>query len=224
MLFFGDLNARHTYWGDTTANDHGTMLEDRKNENIAVINNGEPTFLASNGNSVIDFGILTHSLSSKPTCLTTDDETELFIGAPARVHILVCLELKLSAEPHAVQSKTWIEKADWKSWQNFLEQELFDPVNWNDDPGRCWESFKGLLTEAMNLYIPTKRTNRNSKPFWIEEISKASYESRALRRKFKYNSNYRNGQHLAQARDNFKNELSESTSTWMSKILAEMGH
>ena len=28
--------------------------------------------------------ILTHSLSSKPTCLTTDDGTELFTGGPAR--------------------------------------------------------------------------------------------------------------------------------------------
>ena len=54
MLFFGDLNARHLYWGDTTANDHGTMLVDRLNENVAVIKNGEPTFLASNGHSVID--------------------------------------------------------------------------------------------------------------------------------------------------------------------------
>ena len=224
MLFFGDLNARYTYCGDTTANDHATMLVDRLNENVAVINIGEPTFLASNGHSVIDLCILTHSLSSKPTCLTTDKETELFTGAPTRGHIPVCLELKLSAEPHAVQFKPWIEKADWESWRNFLEQEICDPFNWNDEPECCWKSLKSILTEATTLYIPTKRTNRNSKPFWNVELSKASNELRALRRKFKYNSNFRNGQHLAQARDHFKKLLSESASTWMSKILAEMGH
>ena len=76
--------------------------------------------------------------------------------------------------------------------------------------------------EATNRYIPTKRTNRNSKPFWNEELSKASNELGALRRKFKYNSNFRNGQHLAQASDHFKKLLSGSASTWMSKILAEM--
>ena len=59
----------------------------------------------------------------------------------------------------------WIEKADWKSWRNFLEQEFCDPLNWNDDPERCFESLKGLLTEATNLFIPTQRTNRNTKPF-----------------------------------------------------------
>ena len=28
----------------------------------------------------------------------------------------------------------WIEKADWESWRNFLEQEICDPANWNEDP------------------------------------------------------------------------------------------
>ena len=60
MLFFGDVNARHLHWGDTNANDHGNMLVDRVNENVAVITNGEPTFLASNGHIVIDC-ILMHS-------------------------------------------------------------------------------------------------------------------------------------------------------------------
>ena len=67
MLFFGDLSGRHLYWGNTTANDQGTVLVARLNENVAVIINGEPTFLASNGHSVIDLCILTHSLSSKPS-------------------------------------------------------------------------------------------------------------------------------------------------------------
>ena len=76
------------------------MLVDRLNENVALINNGDPTFLASNGHSVIDVCLLAHSLTSKSTYLTTDDKTELFTGAPARGNIPVCLELKLSAEPH----------------------------------------------------------------------------------------------------------------------------
>ena len=75
----------------------------------------------------------------------------------------------LSAEPHAVRTKPWIENADWESWRNFLEQETCDAgmrsAKWNEDPERCWESLKRLLTEATNLYIPTIRTNRNSKPF-----------------------------------------------------------
>ena len=94
----------------------------------------------------------------------------------------------------------------------------------NEDPERCWESLERLLTEATNLYIPTKRTNRNSKSFWNEELSKASNELGFLRRKFIFTSNYQNGQQLANARDNFKTSLSESASTWISKISARMGH
>ena len=160
-----------------------------------------------------DVCILTHSLYTKSTCLRTDNETELFTGTPARTHIPVCLELKLSAEPHAVHSKTWIEKGDWESWQIISEQANCDPATRNEDAERRWKSLKRLLTDATNLYIPRKLTNGNSKPYWNEELSKASNE---LRRKFKYNSNYRNGQHLAETRDNFKNEiLSESASSWI---------
>ena len=73
VLIFWDLNARHLYWGNTTSNDHGTMLVDRLNKNVAVNNNGEPTFLASNGHCVTDLRIMTQPLSSKPIRLTTDD-------------------------------------------------------------------------------------------------------------------------------------------------------
>ena len=154
MLFFGDMNAGHIYWGDTTANDHGTMLVDGLNENVAVIKNGEPTFLASNGHSVTDLCILTHSLS-KPTCLLRDSETEFFADAPARRHISVCLEVQLSAEAHAVQTKPWIEKSDWESRRNSPEHEFCNPANWNEDPESCWELLKRLLKEAKKLYIPT---------------------------------------------------------------------
>ena len=70
------------------------MLVDRLNENVAAINITEHTFLASNGRSVIHLSILTYSLSSKPTCLKTDDKTELFAGFSARGHISVRLEFR----------------------------------------------------------------------------------------------------------------------------------
>ena len=78
-----------------------------------------------------------------------------FTDAPARGHIPVCLELQLSAEPHAVQTKPWIEKSDWESWRNSPEQEICDPANWIEDPESCWDSLKRLMKEAVKLYIPT---------------------------------------------------------------------
>ena len=121
-----------------------------------------------------------------------------------------------------LQFNARIEKADWEFWRNVLEQEICVPTSQNQDPQCSWELLERILTEATKLYIPTKPTNGNSKPFCNEELSKASNDLRLLILKFKYNSIYRNGQHLAKARDNFR--MSESTSTWMSKILAQTGH
>ena len=55
-LFFGDLNARHTYWGDKSCNLLGEELVQIA-DHFSILNDGEPTFLAANGYSVIDLCI-----------------------------------------------------------------------------------------------------------------------------------------------------------------------
>ena len=88
-LFFGDFNARHTNWGDKSCNLLGEELGQIA-EYFSILNDGEPTFLAANGSSVIDlckcdgplFNRCKHSLS-------TDAFAELFIGAPLSVMFLL---------------------------------------------------------------------------------------------------------------------------------------
>ena len=52
-FFFGDFNARHTYWGDKSCNLLGEELVQIA-DHFSILNYGEPTFLAANGYSVID--------------------------------------------------------------------------------------------------------------------------------------------------------------------------
>ena len=54
--FFGDLNARHTYWGDKSCNLLGEELVQRA-DHFSILNDGEPTFSAANRYSVIDLCI-----------------------------------------------------------------------------------------------------------------------------------------------------------------------
>ena len=83
-LFFGDLNARHTYWEDKSCNLVGEELVQIA-DHFSILNDGKPTFLTANGYSVIDlcncygplFDRCKHSLS-------TDEFAELFTGAPQR--------------------------------------------------------------------------------------------------------------------------------------------
>ena len=66
-LFFGDLKARHTYWGDKSCNLLGEELVQIAGH-FSILNDGEPTFLAATGYSVIDlcicFGTLFDSVNT----------------------------------------------------------------------------------------------------------------------------------------------------------------
>ena len=55
-LFFGDLNARHTYWGDNLCTLLGEELV-QLTDHFSFLNDGESTFLAANGFSVINLCI-----------------------------------------------------------------------------------------------------------------------------------------------------------------------
>ena len=56
VLFFGDCNARHYYWGDQKCNELGNELLSLL-PTFSILNNGEPTFVSVNGQSVIDMCI-----------------------------------------------------------------------------------------------------------------------------------------------------------------------
>ena len=82
-VFFGDLKARHTYLGDKLCN----LLDEELvqiADHLSILNDGEPTFLAANGYSVIDICICYGPLFD--TCklslsLSTDDFADLLTGA-----------------------------------------------------------------------------------------------------------------------------------------------
>ena len=84
VLFFGDCNARHLYWGDQKCNALGNELISLV-PTYTILNDGQPTFLSINGQSVIDLCICYGNFINKYKCsLTTDEDTELFTGAPSR--------------------------------------------------------------------------------------------------------------------------------------------
>ena len=77
----GDLNARNLLWGDTRCHKSNEMLENivQKPE-VNILNDGEYTFHAANGTSIIDLFIVTDSITSWNFSLYTDTEVELFNG------------------------------------------------------------------------------------------------------------------------------------------------
>ena len=58
FIFMGDLNARHETWGDSVTNRNGKLLIEQLSDEFLILNNGQPTYLCTNGHSVIHLIIL----------------------------------------------------------------------------------------------------------------------------------------------------------------------
>ena len=64
IIFVGDINATSSFLGDTRNNERGNFLGAYVEEaDVLVSNNGEPTFYAVNGKSVIDLTIIIDKLT-----------------------------------------------------------------------------------------------------------------------------------------------------------------
>ena len=130
-------------------------------------------------------------------------------------------------ERSSITKKTknlWIEKADWAGWISFIEGRIDDLMVVEDDPVFLWNEFKNLLHEASFGHIPLKCVPNYSKPFWNSDWTDASSELRFLRKKFKYKSNFENGEKLKAAKERFKILLNKSVTEWMENYLLSLGH
>ena len=54
IIFLGDLNARHETWGDSVTNRNGRLLIEQLSDEFLILNNGQTTYLCTNGHSGID--------------------------------------------------------------------------------------------------------------------------------------------------------------------------
>ena len=128
-IFFGDLKARHQYCGDTKSNRSGeetVKLVDK----YSILNNGEPTFISTNGSSVIDLCLIYGPIISHyEHNLATDEYVELFPGAPNRSHLPILDDFAVSTEK---LKKLWMEKANWKLWTDYVETGIGN-IDLNDN-------------------------------------------------------------------------------------------
>ena len=221
LLFLGDLNARNTNW-NSTVNPHGVVLDEKLDSSVKVLHKGEPTFLACNGNSVIDLCQISGKITNQTFTLNTDEDVELFTGAPNRGHIPVTFICSRPSTTFRSQRKPWIDEAKWEKWREVIESKLgfIQEV----DPTALWLKLVKIVREATDSSIPFKTTNKHSKLFWNDELTIASNNLRYLRKKFTYHSNPSNGAKLDTAREYFKMLLSEHSSKWLSDTLMELGN
>ena len=228
VIFVGDINARSSFWGDTRNNKCGDILEAYVEEADAlVLDEGEPTFYAVNGKSVIDLTIITDKLTDLCYTKYTDTQTELLTGYPSRGHVPVFSVFKIpNSSPTHIRMKYDLGKTDWKEWKTILEEKMIQWANSEapiyDDVYTAWDKIRDTLQETNREHIPKKIITKHCKPFWTKTLTELSLQLRTLRKVFKRTSTPANMVALNRARIKFKSELRDAASNWTHSRLNEI--
>ena len=220
IILSGDFNARHFSWGDKLIDYNGRQLvENLDSTKFTICTSKTPTFMCKNkdvmGKSFIDLQILSNNLVESVITCKTDEEVELFSGAPNRGHFPLITEMVITSyqTSHPVIEKLDISKMKWENWADQIEnkiQQIEENLLLEDNPYLLWNSLNEIITEATDTYCPTKRSSIHSKPFWNETLTILSKNLRTARKKFIMRNTESNLKALSEAKTIFDQERKEA--------------
>ena len=225
ILLTGDFNARHFSWGDKNINYNGRKLvEVIDNTKYSICTAKRATFLCKNketiGNSYIDLNIISNSLAETVTNCDTDEEVELFSGAPLRGHVPLITEMILTSEQatHPVVIKLDISKMQWTNWTDQIENridEIKEEIEAEENPYTLWNCLNEIITQATDMFCTTKKSSIHSKPYWNENLSNLSYKLRVARKNFIYRNTESNLDKYKEAKILFDEARKEACQTFI---------
>lgn len=180
VIIFGDYNARNRLWGNQVDNSYGKELADKLNfQDYTIISSDDPTFLASNGNSNIDFLICSNNLEPMFGNLSTDPVVELFSGAPTRGHVPITTTMKINCSGTPApppKLKIDIDTMEWEGWSDNIETSLGNEISEliNKSADEQWKIIDNAIHTATSKFANYKKSSVHSKPYWTKDLSEAS--------------------------------------------------
>lgn len=209
IILTGDFNARHVAWGDTTCNDYGKELfNSLDTTSFSICSAQSPTFLCANGSSNIDFTIISNSLMDSVASCKTDNEVELFSGAPTRGHVPLITDIIIRDNSVLTESKETLDisKMNWDRWKSGIEskmetEEIF--FESEEDTYSIWNRLNSIIKENTDIHGSTKKCCEHSKPYWTESLSTLSKSLRKVRKNYIKRNTDNNMQLLSEAREAF---------------------
>ena len=215
ILLFGDYNARHLSWGDFLNDDYGNKLVELLDHSLYSISIPKsPTFRCINalyGGSYIDFCIISNSVADLVNICITDDDIELYSGAPKRGHVPVITELvhtnSFRATPYC--EKLDIKSINWKCWSESIESDIVENsenMESEENPYALWNILNGIITKATNIHGKMKKCSQYSKPYWTKSLTDCAERLRAARKNFIKRNTPNNLRKLDEAREKFDEE------------------
>ena len=212
IILTGDFNARHQSWGDTQSNYYGKKLaESLDNTEFIICTSKSPTFLCANGSSHIDLSIMSTNLADSVHNCRTDEEVELFSGAPARGHVPLITELLIRAGSSntQVKEKLDINQMKWEDWTSTIEntiEENQETLNSLQNPHTLWNHLNHIITKATNSHGKYKKSCQHSKPYWTNSLSTLSKNLQSARKNYIKRNTDNNLKALNDAREAFDAE------------------
>ena len=196
-----------TQYGARSTNEHGRILVNALHDSSRVLNvnnDGHPTFVSTNGSSVIDLCITSERKTETTNFIMVDLETELFTGAPTRGHLPVWLNMK--EDTKEVKLKKDLKNANWEGFYECVESLLTERIDFKTmdaDPSQLL--LKQAIQTASEQHIPVKKVCCLSKPYWCEELSSKSRELHKARRNYQYRSSAHNLNLFSELQQSFQN-------------------
>ena len=212
VIMTGDFNARHLSWGDSINNEYGRILsESLDNTLFSICTSKSPTFLCANGSSHIDLSIISNNLVESVIACYTDDEVELFSGAPARGHVPLIMELNIGQINDTTESKEKLDisKMHWEDWEQEIEHKINEDsssLESEENPYTLWNKLNNIITEATNNHGETKKCCHHSKPYWTDSLTRSSKKLRAARKAYTKRNTDPNLVKLNEAKEAFDTE------------------
>ena len=190
IILMGDFNSRHLSWGDKLINYYGRCLaESLDYTRYSICTSQSPTFLCSNGSSYIDLSIISNDLVESVVSCVTDEEVELFSGAPIRGHVPLVISLKVNrdAASPTITEKLDLSKMKWEGWSKHIEDSIEENrifLETEENPYRLWNRLNHIITQATDTHGETKKCCKHSKPYWTEKLSSLSANLRSARKNY----------------------------------------
>lgn len=208
IILTGDLNARHQLWGDSTANDYGRRLTEQLDQTkYSIMTSETPTFLSTNGFSYIDLVIVSNNLVDKIINITTDNEVELFSGAPFRGHVPLIITIECSnntREPPV--EKICIKEMNWNAWSQDLETHIEaneEYIASTEDPYELLQFIDNEVKKVTEKHGKKKIVSSHSKPYWTKTLSELSAKLRSDRKNYTKRNTDSNKEKLERSKKEF---------------------
>ena len=210
VILSGDFNARHPLWGDERNNPYGTQLASLiDNTKFSIITPNIPTFLCEGGSSVIDLVIVSNNLASKVETCVTDDEVELYSGAPLRGHIPVITEIAVNGAVNnqaTVTEKLDVNNIKWALWTEDLERQVESDeaiIESYEEPAELWKYLEKSINDVTSKHGQMKKSTKHSKPYWTQNLTLLCEKMRAARKAYNKRNTDSNKQNMITTKEEF---------------------